>query len=151
MDSDDGYFMVSRTEAVFHQQEAHRILAHGKICQWCKNSLILASNAVLVYRISIPRRMDRKYSAKLYFNKLNWDWVCGPECADAMRRTWAGSLIAKQGLANKILNSKPVEARPKKRFEDYRGYILRLARVDPFTTMEVVNPAISPLRLTFTT
>ena len=142
------YSLLKRPESVFHLQYAHQILAHGKLCPWCKDFTMQYHTMVLVYRIPVPRQMDQIYPARTYFHKDNWDWVCSQECAQAMRERWASALLARSNLAKKIAATQPAKIVPQRKGESYRDRILRLCRIDPeVSSLEVTNPATDPWRL----
>lgn len=141
---DDGYFRVSRPFWVMLQEEAHKVLSHGKLCPWCKNTVLWTCNMRLVHRLGVPRKKDQVYPSWVYFDKLAWDWVCGETCEHEMAMAWSKSQIKRPALANKILAKGPDPAIRQKKRESYRESVLRLARIGYDDGRPIVNPALRP-------
>jgi hypothetical protein len=117
----------ARPQSIFLYQEGWHLLGHGKLCPWCKEFTMIYTDMELVYRI--PRSTSE--STKAVYHKLNWDWVCGQECAMAMRQSWFSGAMARDRLKERILETSQPRPIAKKLSDSYREMVLKLCRIDP--------------------
>lgn len=139
----------ARPEWVFHYQYGYKLLAHGKLCPWCKETLMDAEHVELVYRASLTNFSPEKNPAsayKLYYHKLNWDYVCSAECALEMRMAWHNSFKRRLALKEKILSTPSAPKIAFKPDDDYRTHVLKICRLDPrlHPNLEVMHTSIQP-------
>jgi len=128
------YQLPQRPMAVFHYQWGHRLLGHGNLCPWCKSAIMNHEFMELVYRIPLTFRVK----GRVYYHKLNWDYVCGPECALAMTKKWQEGKLAQKALEAKILITPNLPAVPKKLNDTYRDQVLKMCRLDPKMNPNIV-------------
>lgn len=148
---DEDFHLVKEPEWVKLQQQAYRILGHGRLCPYCKKTIMWWENMVMVRRIFLPRIKDQIYPSWVYYHKMAWDWVCTPECADSMRAKWRDSITGRPSLFKRILEAGPIRAIPAKKKESYRQQILRLARIAVDPGYDIVNPVKHPYFIDLTT
>jgi len=143
--------LIARPDWVFFQQQAYKAIGHGKLCPWCKTTIMWSCNMVLVQRLPIPRVKDQEYPSKVYYDKRAWDWVCSESCARAMGKQWADGHIARQKLATTILANPLPKAIPRKSNEQFRQSVLRLARIADDPGFEIIDPVKHPFPIRFPT
>lgn len=99
-------------------------------------------NVELVYRAT----MSFLGSAKAFYHKLNWDYVCSPECALEMRMAWHNSFKRRVELKGRIASEPTLPKIDFKPDDDYRIHILKLCRLDPrlYPNLEVMHFSQQP-------
>jgi len=144
---DEDFHLIALPESVRQYQYGHRLLAHGKICPWCKEYMMTSKDAVLVYRIPLRRVKDRGYKASVYFHKLNWDYVCSEVCQRQMVAKWIESIGGTKNLAERIAQTPTLKIIEVKISDDYRDRVLKLCRIDPRLdlTTKAFNPVTNPV------
>lgn len=129
--TDKSFTLPTRQQKVFHYQYGHRLLGHGKLCPWCKEHHMIYETMELVYRIPITLETAGRLGSKILYHRLNWDWVCGSECAQAMTRRWRTALIPQKTLADKIAKTETFKTIDFVVKDGYREMVLKLCRLDP--------------------
>jgi hypothetical protein len=126
------YQITSRPLSVFHYQDGWHLLGHGKICPWCRETVMQYADMVIVYRI--PRAVGE--SAKVLYHKLNWDWVCSEECARSMAAKWGHGKMAQMALRNRIAMTTTLPTIKRSPRDTRREIVLKLCRIDPKLDIE---------------
>ena len=131
MKNDSEFILPTRQDRVFHYQYGHRLLGHAKLCPWCKDYTMEYNSMEIAYRIPITLHNAQKYKGKVLYHRLNWDWVCGMDCKEAMEKRWRKALIPQSTLAEKIMKTPELPRVDYSPLDNYREMVLKVCRLEP--------------------